>query len=93
MIAWNQSTFAYLDHAFGDVGASHTLLKSLYCNWQRGACGSLDDELAARGLVPDAPLCGGRAGRRLADAQTMFRFLRDKMASPAQTVDLLQAAQ
>lgn len=72
--AWNQTTVEHLERALGPVPKS-VILKGVYCNLRRGACGSLTDVVAAEGLTPPDVTCAGRASERLAGAWAMVDFL------------------
>jgi DTW domain-containing protein YfiP len=59
----------------GPPTVPHLVLKTLYCNARRRPSGHLEEVLAREGLVAEAPLCPGRAGRRLGGALALCTWL------------------
>jgi len=72
--AWNESTLAVLPEAVRDRHAV-VQLKAAYCNLRGGRCGSLEHVVEQEGLHLTPSSVSGRAGRRLAAAEAMTRWL------------------
>jgi hypothetical protein len=73
LVVYHQSTLGLLAHVQGNIGKC-LVLKSVSLD-SRGAGGTLEERLAAEGLVSEPAELPGRAGRRLAKAITLVRHL------------------
>jgi DTW domain-containing protein YfiP len=75
VVAWNQSTVDLLRSGLEDSTPA-LLLKAVYCNVRRGACGTIDEVLLRERLVPVAVPVLGRASQRLGNALALLRRLQ-----------------
>lgn len=73
--SWTPTTLAW-GKAMLPETFEHTLLKASYCNKVQRNSGLLEDVVEREGLTLPALPCRGRAGRRLANALAVARWLR-----------------
>lgn len=84
VVAWNRSMFKLLP---AEVLAGHPLLqlKAVYCNWYRGAAGTLAEAVARHRLSAPPARVPGRLGEHLAHMQALTAFLQDAASEAAAT--------